>query len=255
MMNRNRPQGQPQARPTGFTLIELLVVIAIIAILAAILFPVFAKARQRAQTTVCVSNLKQMGQAASMWEADNEDRIMPGNKLGADWNNPAFYQNDWLTMMDPYLQALKKGGDWQPKKELLCPAAPKVAAYLFRPYGYNYYYFGGGAAPLKTYTAVRDVANTIRITEFWNFRDTAGSIFSYPPTSTGVTSYTYPPGFHTGSVAGGHTPEARLARLKGMNNVLWLDGHVSSMTGTRLFFPKGGTTEDNMWFDPKANKS
>ncbi|MCL5019576.1 MAG: prepilin-type N-terminal cleavage/methylation domain-containing protein, partial [Patescibacteria group bacterium] len=55
----------------GFTLIELLVVIAIIAILAAILFPVFAKAKARAQQTVCVSNLKQISQAMIMYVNDN----------------------------------------------------------------------------------------------------------------------------------------------------------------------------------------
>ena len=51
----------------GFTLIELLVVIAIIAILAAILFPVFAKARARAQDSACISNLKQIGTAVNMY--------------------------------------------------------------------------------------------------------------------------------------------------------------------------------------------
>lgn len=54
----------------GFTLIELLVVIAIIAILAAILFPVFAKAREKAQQTQCVSNLKQLGMAFQMYYKD-----------------------------------------------------------------------------------------------------------------------------------------------------------------------------------------
>ncbi len=52
-----------QVKRRGFTLIELLVVIAIIAILAAILFPVFAKARERAQTSRCISNEKQIGTA------------------------------------------------------------------------------------------------------------------------------------------------------------------------------------------------
>jgi len=57
----------------GFTLIELLVVIAIIAILAAILFPVFARARERAKQTTCVSNLKQIGQSLLMYSNDNEE--------------------------------------------------------------------------------------------------------------------------------------------------------------------------------------
>jgi len=54
----------------GFTLIELLVVIAIIAILAAILFPVFARAREKARQTSCLSNLKQIAQAELMYDSD-----------------------------------------------------------------------------------------------------------------------------------------------------------------------------------------
>jgi prepilin-type N-terminal cleavage/methylation domain-containing protein/prepilin-type processing-associated H-X9-DG protein len=60
----------------GFTLIELLVVIAIIAILAAILFPVFAQVREKARTTACLSNLKQLGLAASQYTIDNDERFM-----------------------------------------------------------------------------------------------------------------------------------------------------------------------------------
>src|SRR5437763_11022841 len=57
-------------RPSGFTLIELLVVIAIISVLAAILFPVFAKARASARKTTGLSNLKQIGAALLMYTAD-----------------------------------------------------------------------------------------------------------------------------------------------------------------------------------------
>ncbi len=59
----------------GFTLIELLVVIAIIAILAAILFPVFARAREKARQTSCLSNLKQMALAAMMYAGDYDDKF------------------------------------------------------------------------------------------------------------------------------------------------------------------------------------
>jgi len=57
-------------RRTGFTLIELLVVIAIIAVLAAILFPVFAKAREKARQITCLSNMKELGLASQMYLQD-----------------------------------------------------------------------------------------------------------------------------------------------------------------------------------------
>ena len=60
----------------GFTLIELLVVIAIIAILAAILFPVFAQAREKARQVACLSNAKQMGTAAMMYAQDYDEQLM-----------------------------------------------------------------------------------------------------------------------------------------------------------------------------------
>jgi prepilin-type N-terminal cleavage/methylation domain-containing protein/prepilin-type processing-associated H-X9-DG protein len=70
----------------GFTLIELLVVIAIIAILAAILFPVFARAREKARQTACLSNVKQLSLAIQMYTQDYDEMLIPsrqGNVNGA----------------------------------------------------------------------------------------------------------------------------------------------------------------------------
>src|SRR4051794_25612458 len=61
----------------GFTLIELLVVIAIIAILAAILFPVFAQAREKARQTTCLSNLRQLASGMTMYSQDSDGLFPP----------------------------------------------------------------------------------------------------------------------------------------------------------------------------------
>jgi len=66
------------SRRRGFTLIELLVVIAIIGILAAMVFPVFARARESARKAVCLSNVKNLALAVQMYLADNNDTLPPG---------------------------------------------------------------------------------------------------------------------------------------------------------------------------------
>ena len=81
-------------RRSGFTLIELLVVIAIIAILAAILFPVFARARESARKTQCLSNMKQLGNAVMMYTNDY-DEYFPEMASGGCWGRAGIANALW----------------------------------------------------------------------------------------------------------------------------------------------------------------
>src|ERR1700712_6152221 len=87
----------------GFTLIELLVVIAIIAILAAILFPVFAQAREKARQASCVSNEKQLALAVLQYTQDYDERYPIGmTSGGADWGD---INNYWVGKILPYIKS------------------------------------------------------------------------------------------------------------------------------------------------------
>ena len=96
---------QNTRKQSGFTLIELLVVIAIIAILAAILFPVFAQAREKARGISCVSNAKQIGTAVMMYAQDYDETIIPWfTRSGLPRTSQRADLNSWVINLQPYIK-------------------------------------------------------------------------------------------------------------------------------------------------------
>ncbi|MDR3708482.1 MAG: DUF1559 domain-containing protein [Capsulimonadaceae bacterium] len=112
----------------GFTLIELLVVIAIIAILAAILFPVFARAREKARQTTCASNLKQLGLALTQYVQDYDECFPGGMTIGAAGSTSATQHA--LSLSDPVTAAAGytfNGNSWA---QQLYPYVKSMGAYV-----------------------------------------------------------------------------------------------------------------------------
>jgi len=134
----------------GFTLIELLVVIAIIAILAAILFPVFAQAREKARGISCLSNTKQIGLGAAMYVQDYDERYFMADYFDATG------QHEWPDAVAPYIKsgtlgknnvgnevAFGDNGVWE------CPSAPYEES---GTYGVNNAISTDGSAPWQPAT-------------------------------------------------------------------------------------------------------
>lgn len=113
---------------SGFTLIELLIVIAIISVLAAILFPVFARARENARRISCLSNLKQIGLSGMQYASDYDSALPPG-MISPGGSGSPFETLTFVDLLQPYTKNLQV---------FVCPAAKK---------------------PLKNYRGIEDAAN------------------------------------------------------------------------------------------------
>ncbi len=154
----------------GFTLIELLVVIAIIAILAAILFPVFAKAREKARQTSCLNNLKQMGLAVMGYVQDYDECT------------PSAHNHVDLVLIQPYIKN---------KQVYMCPTSPR-SNYNVRydhfdgtttvenhlsGYVANADFFGGAwqGAPVPPWSRYWSIAEFDRPAEMPIYADNAGN--------------------------------------------------------------------------------
>lgn len=224
--------GVLRKRKAGFTLIELLVVIAIIAILAAILFPVFAAAKAAGLRAKCQGNLKQIAGAETVYASDWGDKYtyaLPST--GWDTN---YYYKDWWYRLKPYVASRVKNDKQvvtgifqcpaQPEYLGIPPSRPKVGdpgeynpSYM-RSYGLNYLYRQIGARDVPTVGSIPYPTKTVLILEVWMPKNNRGTLLAPPPedqpfpTNSSISpDYIIPPGHHGGR-----------------SMVLWFDGHVSS---------------------------
>ena len=206
-------------RRRGFTLIELLVVIAIIALLSAILFPVFARARENARRAACQSNLKQIGLGMLQYAQDNDERY------------PAPYLNNvaggyWNFTLQPYLKN---------QQIVICPSSKQPVASRDSLSGFPSY----GENIMMDSRCVNSNSTS------WYYQlGISASMINYPAELLvfveDVTTTTSDPGYYAayydltaqyGSVGNFGTPGAR--HFDG-DNVAFADGHVKYMTTTNL---------------------
>jgi prepilin-type N-terminal cleavage/methylation domain-containing protein/prepilin-type processing-associated H-X9-DG protein len=269
---------QPKTRK-GFTLIELLVVIAIIAILAAILFPVFAKVREKARQTSCLSNLKQIGLGLIQYSQDN-DEYMPKAWLG----NGGYQASDprqvtvkykWMDCIYPYVKStqvfhcpdfnddlsLGVTGNYVPYQTLGTVAGTNVPDdQHYGSYAINASYWGTGwndsgfTAPASNTNSMAILINQLDhpATTAWVTDGDGGYQFDWPGTNPAIVPgadgvQTWGSAVLNGGV-NSRQDSSLSARHTGMINVLWCDGHAKSMTLSALMqtatvTSKQGTTQ------------
>ncbi|BDI29944.1 hypothetical protein CCAX7_19950 [Capsulimonas corticalis] len=218
----------------GFTLIELLVVIAIIAILAAILFPVFAKAREKARQASCLSNEKQIGLGILQYVQDSDETYPLSDRTGC-WEQSTY---PYVKSVNVYKCPSNPDSSLNiPRNEVQDPAfyGGNVPATFPVSYGMNNFLGespSGAGGKAQTLAFIREPASRIMIAE--RHVDTGGDPNNDGDNQNAVGWTDWDAGKWSRALFAGHT---------GRMNVLFCDGHVKGMKPTQTATPV------NMWGD------
>lgn len=224
----------PGHRQRAFTLIELLVVIAVISVLAAILFPVFARARENARRARCMSNLKQFGMGLMMYVQDYDETYPPNQTVdlgieppGGRWLGSTSTAWVWEQLLQPYIKSVQI---------FTCPSGKDLnSSWRERPlrghYGASQYLFRGAASTIKLSTVVSPATTYAMMDAGYVYMVTA---YAIPNSGSDRASYGYYlPGI--GQLGSSCEATETYANLKsdcesgrhlGGINMAFADGHV-----------------------------
>jgi prepilin-type N-terminal cleavage/methylation domain-containing protein/prepilin-type processing-associated H-X9-DG protein len=264
-----------KTRRNAFTLIELLVVIAIIGILASILFPVFARAREASRATTCLSNLKQITTAANSYLQDYDTHLLPAWMAQSSDLTQANINWTWPMLAQTYIKS---------KAVFLCPDVVNTAAtstYATIQYGVSGSYgmnvdglFAGvNGYPAQTFpnplfqypklSAATNPSNTVQFMDAGEVT-TAGNEGSLPQMQTAYLAYVANPDDMNGDgivtygseiyfrippsiVCGGGEPVVPIPlHGGGVSNAAYLDGHAKALHLSQIW-AKAGQDAD-LWF-------
>jgi len=233
--------GSASRRRGGFTLIELLVVIAIIAMLAAILFPVFAKVREKARETSCLNNLKQYGTGIALYVQDYDENFFLGEyKMPASsgydyiwWSGCRWASNAVWDTSQGFIQPYLKCNQIDP-----CPSAVGEAAGANSAadlgFGYNQSYLMSSATVPVVLAQLDAPATTVLLADAGIITNVGGV-----PTIARWAAI-YPPSISYPVFSGRHN---------GVGNVAFADGHAKAIPAT---FDRNGKIAANGGFDASA---
>ncbi len=230
-------------RSKGFTLIELLVVIAIIAILAAILFPVFAQAREAARKTQCTSNLRQLMTGITMY-AQDYDEMYPGIRYGAwGFNSPTNYGWGLEDQVQPYIKNMglfKCPSDGLRRMDTNSDGRTEPISY-----SPTHYWSGAAATSSDSWgifgisnasRALADIqapADTVALYELWMYTNEAERYMYYRWFNHDLRNWRVWPQVYQDA-----TGQYCLGAHQNKINIAFADGHVKAMGRDQLFAPR-----------------